>query len=301
MKGTIFDIKRYAIHDGPGIRTTIFFKGCTLRCKWCHNPEGIERKHEIMYRPERCAEDCRECIRICPQSAITLSNEAIEIDWALCDFCGICGEACVYEAIERIGRDVTVQEILDEVEKDRVFYDESGGGVTVSGGEPLVQSEFLMELLEELKRRNFHTAVDTSGFVPYEILEEVSKKADLLLYDLKIMDENKHKAFTGESNALILDNLRKIIADGKEIIIRMPVIRGINDDEENIQRLAEFLLSCKNLKKLNLLPYHRGAEGKLKRLMKKGSVLDFKAPAEKKLDEIRKKLSSHGFEVKIGG
>ncbi len=301
MKGTIFDIKRYAIHDGPGIRTTVFFKGCTLHCQWCHNPEGIDRKHEIMYRPERCAEDCRQCVTSCPQNAIVKKTKVIHIDKNRCNLCGVCGEVCGYEAIEWVGRDVTVQEILDEVEKDRIFYEESGGGVTLSGGEPLVQSKFLLELLDELGKRNIHTAIDTSGFVPFKILEEASQKADLLLYDLKIMDERRHKELTGESNVLILDNLRKISADGREIIIRTPVIRGINDDEDNIQRLSESLLFCKNLKKINLLPYHKGAEGKLRRLMKKSALNDFKAPSEKRLDEIKRKLASHGFTVKIGG
>jgi pyruvate formate lyase activating enzyme len=301
VKGTIFDIKRYAVHDGPGIRTTVFFKGCSLRCQWCHNPEGIERKHEIMFRPERCAEDCRQCVIRCPRKAIVKKTEVIHIDKDRCDLCGVCGEVCVYEAIEWVGRDVTVQEILDEVGKDRVFYDESGGGVTLSGGEPLVQSGFLLELLDELGKRNIHTALDTSGFVPYKILEKAGQKVDLLLYDLKIMDGNKHQAFTGESNALILDNLRKISADGKEIIIRMPVIRGINDDEENIHRLAEFLHTCRNVKEIDLLPYHKGAEGKLRRLMKKSVPLDFEAPAEERLEAIKRKLSSHGFAVKIGG
>lgn len=301
MKGTIFDIKRFAIHDGPGIRTTIFFKGCTLRCLWCHNPEGIEKRHEIMFRPERCAESCRDCVSRCPQKAIAKNDGVIDIDRTRCDLCGVCGEACVYEAVELVGRDVTVQEILDKVEKDRLFYDESGGGVTLSGGEPSVQHKFLLELLDELNSRDIHTAVDTSGYVPYENLERISKKADLLLYDIKVMDEDKHKLFTGESNAVILENLRKLSADGKEIIIRMPVLKGLNDNEENIQHLAEFLLSCKNIKRINLLPYHKGAEGKLKRLMKKSSLLDFQAPTEKRLDEIKKKLSTHGFKVKIGG
>jgi pyruvate formate lyase activating enzyme len=301
VKGTIFDIKRYAIHDGPGIRTTIFFKGCTLRCQWCHNPEGIQKKHEIMFRPERCAEGCRDCVSSCPQKAIDKINEVIDIDRTRCDLCGVCGEACVYEALELVGLDVTVKEILDKVEKDRIFYDESGGGVTLSGGEPLVQHKFLLELLDELKNRDIHTAVDTSGYVPYENLEKVSKKADLLLYDIKVMDGEKHRLFTGESNAVILENLKKISADGREIIIRMPVLKGLNDDEENIERLAEFLLSCKNVDRINLLSYHKGAEGKLKRLMKKSPLLDFHAPTEKRLDEIKKKLSSHGFTVKIGG
>lgn len=301
MKGTIFDIKRYAIHDGPGIRTTIFFKGCTLRCQWCHNPEGIEKGYEIMFRPERCAESCRECESSCPRRAIHKTDGSIDIDRRLCNHCGICEDVCVYEAVEQVGRDVTVQEILEEVEKDRVFYDESGGGVTLSGGEPLIQHNFLLALMDELKRKNIHTAVDTSGFIPYKILEKVGKKADLLLYDIKIMNEEKHRLFTGESNSVILENLKKLSEEGMKIVIRVPVLKGVNDDEANTKSLAELLLSCKNIDRINLLPYHKGAEGKLKRLMKEGPPLEFESPEEKRLDEIRKKLSSYGLTVKIGG
>ncbi len=301
MKGTIFDIKRYAIHDGPGIRTTVFFKGCTLRCQWCHNPEGIKFEHEIMFRSSRCAEDCWDCIPCCPKRAIEEKGKLIVIDHDKCDLCGVCGDVCAYEAVAIVGREVTVPEIIDEVEKDQLFYDESRGGVTISGGEPLAQGDFLLELLEELNKRDIHAAVDTSGCVPYEILDVVSQRADLILYDLKVMNEKRHRVFTGEPNGQILENLRRLNEKGNDIIIRMPVIKGLNDDQENIQSMVDFLLPLRKTWQINLLPFHRGGEGKLERLNKKIPLVDFKTPTEKKLEEIRDRLSSYGFRVKIGG
>jgi pyruvate formate lyase activating enzyme len=301
VKGTIFDIKRYAIHDGPGIRTTIFFKGCTLRCQWCHNPEGIKVEHEIMFRPERCAADCWDCVPRCPQKAISENGTIISIDDDKCDLCAICEDVCAYEAVAVVGRDVTVQEIIKEVEKDRIFYDESGGGVTISGGEPLAQGDFLLSLLDELSNRNIHTAIDISGFMPYEILDEVSNRADLILYDLKVMDELKHRVFTGESNTLILENFKKLSEKGTNMIVRMPVLKGLNDDPENIQSMVDFLLPLNNSRQINLLPFHRGGEGKRMRLRTKGSLGEFETPSKEKLIEIKDKLSAHGFEVKIGG
>ena len=301
MKGTIFDIKRYAIHDGPGIRTTVFFKGCTLRCQWCHNPEGIKFEHEIMFRPSRCAEECWDCVPRCPKKAINENGKIIAIDQKKCDLCGICGDVCAYEAVATVGRDVTVPEIIEEVEKDRIFYDESGGGVTISGGEPLAQGDFLLALLDELNNRDIHTAIDTSGCVPYEILYEVSQRADLILYDLKVMQENRHRVFTGKSNAQILENLRRLNDNGNNIIIRMPVLKGLNDDQENIQNMVDFLLPLNKAWEINLLPFHRGGEGKRVRLNKKEPLVDFKTPSSKKLEEVRDRLSSHGFSVKIGG
>lgn len=301
MKGMIFDIKRYAIHDGPGIRTTVFFKGCTLRCQWCHNPEGIENEPEIMIRAERCAKECWDCISVCPQRAIKKKGKVIEIDPADCDLCGICEEACMYEAVELVGREAKVQDILDEIKRDRIFYDESKGGVTFSGGEPLAQPDFLLALLTELNKRDIHTAVDTSGFAPFDLLEKVSQKADLILFDLKIMDDEKHQRFTGESNSLILENLRKLTQNGKKIIIRVPVLGGVNDDDENIQKMAEFLRSCGGIQEINLLPYHKGGEEKRRRLNKPYSSIDFRAPSSQRLQEIKNGLSAYGFSVRIGG
>lgn len=301
LKGSIFDIKRYAIHDGPGIRTTVFFKGCTLRCQWCHNPEGIEREREIMLRAERCAEKCWDCLPVCPQGAITKEKRMISIDRVKCDLCGKCEETCMYEAVECVGREVSVQDILDEIEKDRIFYEESEGGVTFSGGEPLVQPDFLLALLIELKGRNIHTAVDTSGFVPFDILENVSREADLILFDLKIMDEEKHLKFTGESNSLILENLRKLSRDGKKIIIRMPVLEGLNDDEANIQNVVKYLRTCGRIEEIDLLPYHKGGEIKRRRLNRSSPSIDLRAPSVERVEEIKNYLSASGFSVKVGG
>jgi pyruvate formate lyase activating enzyme len=254
-----------------------------------------------MFRADRCAEDCWDCVQACPKKAIRESGKIIAIDQKKCDLCGVCEETCVYEAVSLIGKEVPVSEIIEEVEKDRIFYDESGGGVTISGGEPLAQGDFLLALLEQLKSRDIHTAVDTSGCVPYDTLSSVSQMADLILYDLKVLNDQRHRAFTGESNALILENLKKLSENGHDITVRMPVLKGLNDDPENIQDMIDFLLPLNKKWRINLLPFHRGGEGKLLRLNRKSPLVAFKTPSQEKLEEVRDKLSSHGFNVKIGG
>jgi pyruvate formate lyase activating enzyme len=237
----------------------------------------------------------------CPKKAIDEKGTIISIDPKKCDLCAMCEDVCAYEAVEVVGRDVTVNEVVKEVEKDSIFYDESGGGVTFSGGEPLAQGKFLLSILDELKKKGIHTAVDTSGFVPYEVLNEVSKRADLILFDLKVMDEHRHRVFTGESNNLILENLLRLSENGNDIVIRMPVLKGLNDDPDNLQSMVDFLLPLNRSWLVNLLPFHRGGEGKLKRLDKKSPLVEFKTPSASKLEEIKDSLSSHGFRVKIGG
>jgi len=300
-KGTIFDIKRYAIHDGPGIRTTVFFKGCNLLCPWCHNPEGIDKEQEIMYDPQKCAEDCLDCVSACPQKAITKTGKQVSIDRSRCDLCGDCEEACAYEAVKIIGREVAVQEVLDEIQKDRIFYEESGGGVTLSGGEPLAQPEFLMCLLDELEKKDIHTVLDTSGNVPFNLLDKVSEKVNLFLYDLKVMDEERHRRFTGESNILILENLKRLTGKDKKIIIRIPVLAGVNDDQENVRKTAEFLRRCGSIRKINLLPYHRGGEEKYKRLERRKTFPKFHSPSQSKIQAMQEMFSAYGLTTKIGG
>lgn len=300
-EGIIFDIKRYAIHDGPGIRTTVFLKGCPLRCQWCHNPEGIESKPEIILRSSRCAIECSECVSVCPQGAISKDGNFIKIDQAKCDLCRKCEDVCVYEALEIVGREVTVQEVMEEIEKDRIFFDESGGGVTFSGGEPLMQLDFLEALLEEIKKKNIHVTLDTSGYVSYENLERISDKVDLFLYDLKIIDEGKHEKYTGVSNKLILENLRKLSERGNSIAVRIPLISGVNDDDQNIQMFAEYLHALKNIKQISLLAYHRGGCEKYVRLRKEKSMKTFESPSDGRIEEIRKILDDYGFSVKTGG
>jgi len=300
-KGTIFDIKRYAIHDGPGIRTTIFLKGCSLRCQWCQNPEGQETNPEIILRSSRCATECNECVFVCPQDAISKDGNSIEIDKAKCDLCAKCEEVCAYEALEVVGREVTVQEVMDEIEKDKIFFDESGGGITFSGGEPLVHVDFLEALLKRTKKKNIHVTLDTSGYVSFEDLDRVSDKVDLFLYDLKIMDDEKHEKYTGVSNKVILENLRKLAEQGKSIAVRIPLISGINDDNQNIHMFVDFLQSLKNINQINLLSYHRGGSKKYERLRKEKLPKTFHSPSDERIEEIKKILTDSGFSVKTGG
>jgi pyruvate formate lyase activating enzyme len=300
-KGLIFDIKRYAIHDGPGIRTTVFLKGCPLRCQWCHNPEGQESNPEIMVRSSRCVEECQDCISQCPQSAISKQGGIISVDQSKCDFCGICRDVCVYDAIDIVGREVDVQDVVDEIEKDRIFFDESGGGISFSGGEPLMQDDFLEALVEEFKRREMRVTVDTCGYAPFDVLDRIRENVDLFLYDIKIMDDTKHKEYTGASNQLIIENLRKLSEKGAPIAVRIPIIPGVNDDEENIQSIAKFLLSLDNIKHINLLPFHSGGIEKYKRLGKKTQAKTVEPPSREKIERIKKILEDSGFLVKIGG
>jgi len=301
MKGIIFDIKRYAIHDGPGIRSTVFFKGCSLRCEWCHNPEGIESNPEIMVYSNRCAEECFACVSECHQSAILKNGNSVVIDQAKCHLCGSFEQVCVYEALEIVGKEVTVEEVMEDIEKDRIFFDESGGGVTFSGGEPLMQPDFLESILVELRERKIHSTVDTSGYVSFKDLDRISDKVDLYLYDLKLMDEKKHKNYTGKSNKTILENLKKLLDRGISVAVRIPLISGINDDNKNIRMTAEYLHTLKNIKQINLLPYHKGGCEKHKKLVKKRSWKTFQAPSDKRINEIKGILSDYGFSVKIGG
>jgi len=300
-KGIIFDVKRYAIHDGPGIRTTVFLKGCPLRCQWCQNPEGLELEPEIFWRENRCAEDCSACVTACPSRAVSKNGSRIVVDKEKCDFCRSCEDACVYDALEIVGREVSVGEIMEEIEKDSVFFDESGGGVTFSGGEPLLQVDFLESLMEEVKKSNIHVVLDTSGYLPFEDLEKISDKVDLFLFDLKIMDDEKHKKYTGVSNRIILENLQKLSDKEKAVNVRIPLVSGVNDDNQSIQMFAEHLRTLKKVKNISLLAYHRGGCEKYRRLQKEEQLKTFQLPSEKRIEEAKNILVDSGFSVKMGG
>lgn len=254
--GLLFDIKRYSINDGPGIRVTVFMKGCPLSCIWCHNPESISPKVQKMYSQSKCI-GCSDCVEHCPENALILTSEGIVTDRNACTLCGICAEICPTKAMEMTGKLENVENIMKMIERETVFIDQSNGGVTFSGGEPLRQPEFLIELLKACGKNGIHRTVDTSGFSKAEILLEVAKYTDHFLYDLKMMDSAKHKKYTGVPNEQILSNLKLLAETGASINIRIPFIKGVNSDDKNMIETAAFIADLAGDKKIvNLLPYH---------------------------------------------
>jgi pyruvate formate lyase activating enzyme len=298
--GIIFDIKKYAIHDGPGIRTTVFFKGCPLSCWWCHNPEGLAMSAQIIYHKDRCI-GCGECINVCPESAIVLSPSGVITDQSKCIHCGTCAETCPAEARELIGKVVTVDDVVGEIRKDILFYDESGGGVTFSGGEPLMQPDFLLGLLDACGKLGIHRTVDTSGHADAALLLEVAEMTELFLYDLKHMDPEKHKEYTGVPNEQILSNFDLLARHGVKINIRIPIIPGINSDDENIDRIGTFISTLPGVHDINILPYHSAAEGKYSKLGVQYRLEKILPSSNAEMEAVAKRLEKFGSHVKIGG
>ncbi len=298
-QGIIFNIQKYSLHDGPGIRTTVFLKGCPLSCWWCHNPESQRKSGEFIFLRKKCIL-CRDCERVCLKAAVKFTENGLCHDREKCILCGECFKACPSEAIEILGEKTDVDEIVKEVEKDRIFYDESGGGVTLSGGEPLMQIDFVDGILTALKERGIHTVVDTSGYTSWENFKRIQEKVDLFLYDIKHMDDEEHTKYTGISNKLILDNLKKLALNGNKIWIRVPIIPSINDDDLNIQRVCNYILSL-NLREIFILPYHNIAIDKYRRVDMEYKMPDIQEPSDKKMEEIAEKFKECGLIVKIGG
>lgn len=276
--GLIFDIKKFAINDGPGIRLTVFFKGCNLQCQWCHNPESISPKVQKMYNAKKCI-GTLSCVENCPNDALKMTSEGIVTDYNICNLCGKCAEVCPTKAFEMLGAAVPISELMKKIDNEAIFFDQSGGGVTFSGGEPLMHSEYLIEALKECGKRLYHRVVDTTAFSKLETLLEVAKHTELFLIDLKVMDSEKHKEFTGVSNEKILSNIVELAKTNCEIIFRMPLIKGVNTYEKNIRETAIFMNSLVgNRATINLLPYHKIAENKHVKLGTSNKFIEFEAP-----------------------
>ena len=298
--GYVFDIKKYAIHDGPGIRTTIFFKGCPLQCRWCHNPESWRMDPEPGFRRTRCLR-CGRCVEVCDARAITMTENGPVTDVNKCRTCGECVRICTQGAKEIIGQQMTVDQVMHEIEKDVIFYDESGGGVTFSGGEPLMQPEFLLALLNRCRAHDIHTAVDTTCYAKPEVVQKVAALTDLFLCDIKHMDGAVHKRFTGVDNEQILYNIKDLATTGKSIVIRIPVVPGFNDDPANIEMTADFVASLGDIVRIDILPYNRGGMEKSARLATELDLMQAAIPSYEKMEGIAETFRSYDFKVKIGG
>ena len=293
ITGTVLNIQHFCTHDGPGMRTTVFLKGCSLRCKWCSNPESIHPKPELAYNPSKCIGkiECGLCLKECPESAIFTvdSDVRVRINWDLCTNCGKCVPVCPSIALYQFGREMTVDEVLDEVEQDSSFYNESGGGVTLSGGECQLQPDFSAALLEEAHRRGINTAIETASNVPWAFMEKILPHVDTVLHDIKLTDPERHKKWTGVDNVRIRTNLKRAYETfpDKTFIARTPIIPGVNDDEEHIKATLAFIRPYKNVVDYELLPYMRFGESKYGFLGRVYEMQDFEPPTPETMAGLR--------------
>jgi pyruvate formate lyase activating enzyme len=292
VSGRVFNVQRYSLHDGPGIRTTVFLKGCPARCLWCHNPESQSFAPEVLVVETRCA-SCGTCAVVCPHGAPPPGS-------GLCTACGACVEACPAGARQLAGREATVDAVMEEVLRDRVFYEESGGGVTFSGGEPLAQPEFLVALLEACRAAGLHTAVDTCGFGSRERLLALAPLVDLFLFDVKLVDDARHRALTGLPAAPILENLRALVAVHANVWIRVPVVPGHTDAEADVAATAALVAGLPGVRQVSLLPYHRTGASKARRLGREYPLDALAPPPGERLEALAALFRDRGLAVQIG-
>lgn len=299
----ITNIQKFSIHDGDGIRTSVFFKGCPLRCEWCHNPETQRYEREIQYDPDKCT-GCGACVKACPNQAILLKDGKPVTDRSACTLCGRCEIFCPAGIRETVGREYTVKALVKELMKDQIFYEDSGGGVTLSGGEAMMMDmEYLLAVAKELKRQDVSLTIDTCGYVPYEKFQAILPYVDTFLYDVKVMDPELHKRYIGADNKLILENLVRLAGDGARIYIRIPVIREVNGNEKNMKETIAFLKEHDiHPPQINLLPYHDTGSGKYPKLDMEYKGTDLHAPEKAEMEELVRLFQEAGFaNTKIGG
>ncbi|MFH2110750.1 MAG: glycyl-radical enzyme activating protein [Candidatus Bathyarchaeota archaeon] len=294
--GIVFDVKHFAVHDGPGIRTTVFLKGCPLRCLWCHSPESQSLAPEIMIHPERCI-GCKACVKACPQGALKHPGDP---EPAGCTHCGACAQACYSGARVLLGASLTVEEVMISVRKDKRLHEASGGGVTISGGEPTHQPGFTYTLLQALKEEGYHTALDTCGCTTWETLKRMLPLTDLFLYDLKHLDPDTHRRLTGRDNDLILSNLRRLSEMDARVVVRVPLIPGLNDSEEHLKSV-EGLLRGLNVEAVEILPYHRLGVPKYESLGRRYTLADLEPHSEAHLLRVQEHLRANGLNVVVEG